>query len=68
MAQRQFTPGMATRLYDKDLNVVLDLAAEVGQPVPAATVVRKHLDGLVARGDADKDLAALIQIVAEPSA
>jgi 2-hydroxy-3-oxopropionate reductase len=68
MAQRQFTPGMATRLYDKDLNVVLDLAAEVGQPVPAAAVVRKHLDRLVARGDADKDLAALIQIVADPSA
>jgi 2-hydroxy-3-oxopropionate reductase len=66
MAQRQFTPGMATRLYDKDLNIVLDLAREAGQQLPAATVVRKHLDDLVARGDADKDLAVLIQIVANP--
>jgi 2-hydroxy-3-oxopropionate reductase len=64
MAQRQFTPGMATRLYDKDLKIVLDLAREAGQPLPAATVVRKHLDDMLARGDADKDLAALIQIVA----
>jgi 3-hydroxyisobutyrate dehydrogenase-like beta-hydroxyacid dehydrogenase len=67
MAQRQFTPGMATRLYDKDLNIVLDLAREAGQQLPAAMVVRKHLDDMVARGDADKDLAALIQIVADPS-
>ena len=67
MAQRQFTPGMATRLYDKDLDIVLDLAREVGQQLPAAIVVRKHLDDLVTRGDADKDLAALIQIVANPS-
>jgi 2-hydroxy-3-oxopropionate reductase len=64
MAQRQFTPGMATRLYDKDLDIVLDLAREAGQRLPAAIVVRKHLDDMVARGDADKDLAALIQIVA----
>jgi 3-hydroxyisobutyrate dehydrogenase-like beta-hydroxyacid dehydrogenase len=65
MAQRQFTPGMATRLYDKDLDIVLDLAREAGQRLPAAIVVRKHLDDMVARGDADKDLAALIRIVAE---
>ena len=64
MAQRQFTPGMATRLYDKDLNIVLDLAREAGQQLPAATVVRKHLDDMLARGNADKDLAALIQVVA----
>lgn len=67
MAQRRFTPGMATRLYDKDLDIVLDLAREAGQQLPAAIVVRKHLDELVTRGDADKDLAALIQIVAHPS-
>ena len=56
---------MATRLYDKDLKIVLDLAREAGQNLPAALVVRTHLDDMVARGDADKDLAALIQIVAE---
>jgi 2-hydroxy-3-oxopropionate reductase len=67
MVRRQFTPGMPTRLYDKDLNIVLGLAREAGQQLPAAVVVRKHLDDMVASGDADKDLAALIQIVANPS-
>jgi 2-hydroxy-3-oxopropionate reductase len=63
MAQRQFTPGMATRLYDKDLSIVLDLAREAGQALPAAAVVRTHLDRLVADGKAGQDLAALIEIV-----
>lgn len=60
---RQFTPGMATRLYDKDLNIVLDLAREAGQALPAAAVVRRHLDRMVADGKAQRDLAALIDTV-----
>ncbi len=63
MAERQFTPGMATRLYDKDLSIVLDLAREAGQAVPAAAVVRAHLDRMVSDGRANQDLAALIEIV-----
>jgi 3-hydroxyisobutyrate dehydrogenase-like beta-hydroxyacid dehydrogenase len=63
MAERQFEPGMATRLYDKDLNIVLELAREVGQTLPAAGVVRKHLDEMIARGEGSRDLAALIQTV-----
>lgn len=63
MAERQFTPGMATRLYDKDLGIVLDLAREAGQLLPAAAVVRTHLDRMMADGKAQQDLAALIEIV-----
>jgi 2-hydroxy-3-oxopropionate reductase len=63
MAERQFTPGMATRLYDKDLGIVLDLAREAGQPLPAAAVVRRHLDRMMANGKAQQDLAALIETV-----
>ena len=63
MAAREFTPGMATRLYDKDLGIVLDLAREAGQPLPAASVVRTHLDRMMADGKAHQDLAALIEIV-----
>jgi 2-hydroxy-3-oxopropionate reductase len=63
MAERQFTPGMATRLYDKDLSIVLDLAREVRQPLPAAAVVRRHLDRMVADGHENRDLAALIELV-----
>jgi len=63
MAERRFEPGMATRLYDKDLTIVLDLAREAGQALPAAAVVRAHLDRLVAEGRSGHDLAALIEIV-----
>lgn len=63
MASREFTPGMATRLYDKDLNVVLDLARDVGQSLPAASVVRSHLDAMMAAGRAHDDLSALIEAV-----
>jgi 2-hydroxy-3-oxopropionate reductase len=63
MAERQFTPGMATRLYDKDLGIVLELARQVGQSLPAAAVMRQQIDALVAEGKANKDLAALIELV-----
>ena len=63
MAERQFTPGMATRLYDKDLDIVLDLARQVGQGLPAGSVVRQHLDEMMKDGKGDDDLAALIQTV-----
>ena len=63
MAERRFTPGMATRLYDKDLDIVLELARQAGQRLPAASVVREHLDGLMKEGKGDDDLAALIETV-----
>ena len=63
MAERQFEPGIATRLYDKDLTIILDLAREVGRTLPAAGVVRKHIDEMIARGEGSRDLAALIETV-----
>ena len=63
MVERQFAPGMAIRLYDKDLSIVLDLAREAGQRLPAAAVLRAHLDRIVADGNAHQDLAALIDVV-----
>ena len=61
MVERQFTPGMPARLYDKDLKIVLELGRDVGQALPAAAVVRAHLDRLIADGKKDRDLAVLIQ-------
>lgn len=63
MAERQFEPGIESRLYDKDLNIVLDLARSVGQEVPAASVVRDHLDKIMAAQHGRKDLSILIEIV-----
>ena len=63
MARRDFKPGMAARLYDKDLGFVLDLAREAGLELPAAAILRARLDCLVAEGRSSSDLAALIELV-----
>jgi len=63
MAKRDFKPGMAARLYDKDLGFVLDLAREAGLDLPAASIVRARLDRLVAEGRSSSDLAAIIELV-----
>jgi len=63
MAKRDFKPGMAARLYDKDLGFVLELAREAGLKLPAAAIVRERLDRLVAEGKSTQDLAALIELV-----
>jgi 2-hydroxy-3-oxopropionate reductase len=63
MAERQFQAGIESRLYDKDLNIVLELASSVGQAVPAASVVRDHLDKIMAAQEGRKDLSILIEVV-----
>ena len=63
MAKRDFTPGMAARLYDKDLGFVLELAREAGLELPAAAIVRARLDRLVAEGRSSSDLAAIIELI-----
>lgn len=63
MAAHDYTPGMQTRLYDKDLTIALDLARETGGRLPAGEIVRRHLDELMARGEGTRDLATLIQLL-----
>ena len=63
MAKRDFIPGAAVRLYDKDLGFVLELARDAGLELPAASIVRARLDRLVQEGKSGHDLAALIELV-----
>jgi len=63
MAKRDFKPGMAARLYDKDLGFVLELARDAGLELPAASIVRARLNQLVQEGKSGSDLAALIELV-----
>jgi 2-hydroxy-3-oxopropionate reductase len=63
MIERRFEAGIPIRLYDKDLRMVLELAAHSGQQVPAARVVMTHLERLMADGSGDKDLSLLIDAV-----
>jgi 2-hydroxy-3-oxopropionate reductase len=63
MVSRDFAAGIETRLYHKDLDIVLELAHGLGQAVPAGAVVMQHINAMIGRGDGTNDLSALIKII-----
>jgi 2-hydroxy-3-oxopropionate reductase len=63
MVAREFNAGIETRLYHKDLHTVLDMAREARQPVPAASLVMRHIDTLMNEQAGGKDLSILIELV-----
>jgi 2-hydroxy-3-oxopropionate reductase len=63
MVAREFNAGIETRLYHKDLHTVLDMAREARQPVPAASMVMRHIDTLMNEQAGGKDLSILIELV-----
>ena len=63
MVEREFAAGIETRLYHKDLDIVLELAHGMGQALPAAAVAMQHINALVGRGGGGSDLSALIQVI-----
>lgn len=65
MIDRRFEAGIPIRLYDKDLRMVLQLAADTGQPLPAAHVVMAHIERLMADGRGDNDLSMLISAIGD---
>ena len=65
MIERQFAPRFPARLYHKDLHIVFDIATEVGQALPAASVVMQHIDTLMARDQGGRDVSVLIELLEE---
>jgi 2-hydroxy-3-oxopropionate reductase len=63
MIERKFENGIDTRLYHKDLDIVLGLAHELGMALPAAALTMQGINALIGRGEGRKDLSALIRIV-----
>src|SRR5687768_13021057 len=63
MVERDFAAGIETRLYHKDLGIVLDLAHAAGQGLPAGAVVMQHINAIVGRGGGGRDLSTLIEII-----
>lgn len=63
MVDRDFAAGIETRLYHKDLHIVLDLAHELGLAAPAAALTMQNVNALVDRGEGKHDLSALIQVI-----
>ena len=63
MVSRDFAAGVETRLYHKDLDIVLGLAHGLGQALPAASVTMQFINALMARGDATNDLSSLVKVI-----
>jgi 2-hydroxy-3-oxopropionate reductase len=65
MARRDFDAGIESRLYHKDLDIVMNLAHDLGVALPAGAVTMQFINGLHGRGRGRDDLSALITLVEE---
>ncbi len=65
MASRDFSAGIESRLYHKDLDIALGLAHERGASLPAAAVTMQFINALIGRGRGRDDLSALITVIEE---
>ncbi len=65
MARRDFAAGIESRLYHKDLDIVLGLAHTLGVALPAGAVTMQFINGLHGRGLGRDDLSSLIRLVEE---
>jgi 2-hydroxy-3-oxopropionate reductase len=70
MARRDFSAGIESRLYHKDLDIVMQLAHSLGVSLPAGAVTMQFVNGLHGQGHGTDDLSALITLLeslGEPS-
>jgi len=65
MLSGEFEPGFRLSLHRKDLAIALDTAREEGVPLLATAQAAEVMNSLLARGDGDKDHAAMIEFYAE---
>ena len=65
--ERDFDNGIESRLYHKDLNIVLDLAHSLGIAAPAAAVVLQQLNALVGSGGGKSDFSRMIEVLEKAS-
>jgi 2-hydroxy-3-oxopropionate reductase len=63
MAGRDFGRGIDARFYHKDVGIVLELAQEMGLPLPAAALVKQQLNALMGAGQGEQDFSALITVL-----
>jgi 2-hydroxy-3-oxopropionate reductase len=67
MLDNDYTPGFKTKLHQKDLNIVMQTAKELGLALPGAALVMQHLNALMGTGGAELDSAAVMKIVERES-
>jgi 2-hydroxy-3-oxopropionate reductase len=59
MLTKNYVPGFKTRLYQKDLRIANETAADYAVALPATAVVTQLVNALVAAGGAERDYSAL---------
>ena len=67
MLDNEYKPGFKTRLHQKDMNIVMQTARELGLSLPGAALVMQHLNALMGTGAAELDSAAVMKIVERAS-
>ena len=60
---RNFKPGFKAKLHQKDLNIVMQVARDLGIALPAGALAAQHMNALVGGGGAELDSSALFTVV-----
>ena len=68
MIQRTFAPGFRIRLHQKDLNLALQGARELGVALPQTAGAAQLMQAVAAHGGADLDHSALVQALEQLAA
>ena len=61
MVKRMFQPGFRIRLHQKDLNIALSTARELGLSLPNTATCQELFNSCVAHGGADWDHSAMVR-------
>ncbi len=63
MINRTFAPGFRIRLHQKDLNLALSSAKEMGMALPSTAIAQQMFSVVAAAGGADQDHSAMVQAI-----
>jgi len=63
MIKRTFAPGFRIRLHQKDLNIALQSARELGMALPNTAIAQQMFSACVAQGGGDWDHSALVRAI-----
>jgi 2-hydroxy-3-oxopropionate reductase len=63
MLNRTFNPGFRVRLHQKDLNLALTAAKDIGVALPNTAIAQQMFSIVSAHGGADLDHSALVQAI-----
>ena len=67
MIANEYPLGFRVRLHQKDLNIALNAARELGVTIPMAAYVEQIENGLIAQGYGDEDISAIARSIRQQS-